>query len=198
MLGRTTTIMNETLRPKPRDISAQLRPKILHQLGVNCRWSPIIVDEQPEAKDAAYAGAYLEEDPSVLFAGDRAPDAPVAVCHANEVPKETTLFKLFGPTHHTVLIFPNGDQDLQLLSDVLYKYPAGEVVSVAVYAKGTAPAALAITDVVAIDHDGHAFSAYPPVAAEFRVVVVRPDGVVGAVVRGAAGVQQYFDGIFGQ
>ena len=191
MLGRTNALLDESIRFKS---TSQVRPKILHQLGVNCRWSPILIDEQPEAKEVAYAGAYLDEDPSVVFAGDRAPDAPVIV-GGTDGANETTLFKIFGPTKHTVLIFPASELEAQSLSDVLRKYPAGTIISVAVLPKefATSPAA----DMVVIDRDGHARKAYPPVAHGFHVIVVRPDGVVGAVVQGAEGVQRYFDGIFG-
>ena len=65
-------------------------------------------DEQPEAQDVVNAGAYLDEDPSVLFAGDRAPEAPglLKVVDGAILGEQTTsLFNLFNPTTHTVLIF---------------------------------------------------------------------------------------------
>ena len=53
MLGRTTAILNKTITFKTdsEEENPFVRPKILHQLGVNCRWSPILVDEQPEARN---------------------------------------------------------------------------------------------------------------------------------------------------
>ena len=198
MLGRTNALLDESIRFKS---TSQVRPKILHQLGVNCRWSPILIDEQPEAKEVAYAGAYLDEDPSVLYAGDRAPDAPVIVHGPDEAAgtNTTTLFKIFGPTQHTVLVFLAATVEMQSLHDTLRKFPAGTIVSVAVLTTETyIGQSISAADRVVVDRDGHARAAYPPVAKGFHIIVVRPDGVVGAVVQGAEGVQRYFDGIFGE
>ena len=44
---------------------------------------------------------------------------------------------------------------------------------------------------VVIDAAGHAYHAYLTEKGEKKVVVVRPDGVAGAIVRGAEGVKAY-------
>ena len=49
---------------------------------------------------------------------------------------------------------------------------------------------------VVVDSVGHAYRAYLTEKGEKRVVVVRPDGVAGAIVRGAEGVRAYIEKVF--
>jgi hypothetical protein len=49
---------------------------------------------------------------------------------------------------------------------------------------------------VVVDAAGHAYRAYLTEKGEKKVVVVRPDGVAGAIVRGAEGVKAYIEKIF--
>ena len=49
---------------------------------------------------------------------------------------------------------------------------------------------------IVVDAAGHAYWAYLTAKGETRVVVVRPDGVAGAIVRGAEGVKAYVEKIF--
>ena len=198
MLGRTTAILNETVQFKAdgSNIGSQQRAQVLHMLGLNCRWSPIVVDEQPEAPEHSRDGPYLSEDTTVLYAGDRAPDSPGLVVTGGE---ETSLFKIFGPTHHTVLIFEADAANAKAVLEVLSGYPKDAVKKVVVLPKGTENAAAVDgADLVVVDRDGHAHTFYPPVGKGFSVIAVRPDGVVGAIVKGVAGAQRYFKGIFGQ
>ena len=102
MVGRTTALLDASFKGGAADVLAQRRPKAMQMLGINCRWSAIVVDEQPDAPEHPRDGAYLSEDPTVLFAGDRAPESPGLVTASGE---ETSLFKIYGPTHHTVLDF---------------------------------------------------------------------------------------------
>lgn len=201
MIGRATAILNQTIKftASATSHAAQSRPQILHQLGVNCRWSPLLVDEQPHASEEGVrnAGAYLVEDPSALYAGDRAPEAPQLqpVEVGKEEKAKTSLFKIFGPTHHTVLIF-GADATSKELVAVLQGCPEGTVTTVAVLPKGSAPTPAEGADLTLIDTEDHAHTAYPPAAAGFPVIIVRPDGVVGAVARGVEGAKRYFDSIF--
>ncbi|KAF7798986.1 hypothetical protein EIP86_010215 [Pleurotus ostreatoroseus] len=202
MLGRTTAILNQNLKLKSdgSNVNKSVRPKILHQLGVNCRWSAIVVDEQPEAVDMKNAGAYLEEDPTVLYAGDRAPEAPGLVKVGEDKDAEktgtTSFFSIYGPTHHTVLIFTADSAEAASVLHALNEYPAGTVTAVVVLPKDASPAAVPGADLTVVDRDGYAHEAYPPVNNGLPIVVVRPDGVVGAVVKGTDSVKRYFDAIF--
>ena len=49
---------------------------------------------------------------------------------------------------------------------------------------------------VVVDAAGHAYRAYLTEIGEKKVVAVRPDGVAGAIVRGAEGVKAYLEKIF--
>lgn len=200
MLGRSTEILEKTVQFKADGSNVQsYHSRILHQLGVNCRWSSIVVDEQPEAKNVSNAGPYLPEDPTVIYAGDRAPDAPGLIPVGTESVKATSLFTLFGPTHHTALIFAAAAGKAQQVLDALGTYPEGTVTTIVIFPQA-AQTVKAVKDatLTVVDRDGHAYAGYPPVTKGFSVIVVRPDGVVGAVVQGAAGVARYFDGIFAQ
>lgn len=199
MLGRTTAIMDESAKFKSTDPSANphMRPLILNQLGVNCRWSPILVDDQPEAKEASRAGAYLLADPTVLFAGDRAPDAPGLVdARKKDEPNTTTLFDIFEPTKHVVLIFAKIVEEARPILLVLSEFSALATTKVIILPQLDNESSLTVeADFVLVDKEGYARVSYPPVAKGFPVIVVRPDGVIGAVVKNASGMKQYFDGI---
>ena len=197
MLGRTTAVLNQTIQKQegPADPTSGVRPRILHQLGVNCRWSPIVVDEQPEAQDVKNAGAYLAEDPTVLYAGDRAPEAPCLLVAGAAAAEATSLFSVFGPTHHTVLLFATAAEDTALVLRELDGYPADIVKKVVILPKDAAQTAVPGADLTLVDQEGYAHEGYPPVGKGCSVIVVRPDGVVGAVVKGANGIKRYFDGV---
>lgn len=49
-----------------------------------------------------------------------------------------------------------------------------------------------------VDQAGHAYRGYIVEREQIKVVVVHPDGVVVAVVGGAEGLEQYFEGVFGK
>jgi hypothetical protein len=51
-------------------------------------------------------------------------------------------------------------------------------------------------DLVLIDQQGYACSAYLVEVGQTKVFVIRPDGVIGAIVHGAEGVKKYFSKIF--
>lgn len=112
----------------------------------------------------------------MLSAGDRAPDAPELVGADG---KTTTLYDLFGTTHHTVLVF---EPTLVFeTSKVISRFPPDLVRSVIFNVPGS------FSDVA-----GYARRAY----GDVKVAVVRPDGVVGALVHGSEGLEAYFGGIF--
>ena len=189
MLNITTGILNK-IREAPTIEGAMAREERLNMLGVNYRTSPIVVDEFTNAEPV---NAYKVLDEGELVAGDRAPDAPELIPAANGA--KTRLFDVFSPTCHTALVFtPDASSTTDIL-EVLRRHPEGVVRPVIVLPQGSEATAVAQVDVV-VDHGGHAYKAYLAVKGEQKVVVVRPDGVTGAVVRGAEGVEAYFDKIF--
>ncbi|KAK0421799.1 hypothetical protein EV421DRAFT_1915109 [Armillaria borealis] len=140
--------------------------------GVNYRGSPIVIDEEgtPESVDP-----YRSGEGGALRAGDRAPDAPgLLYCPRDE---KTCLFDIFRTSYHTVLIFP-----------------AGTVKSVVILQQNAAPVVDGSpADFVLTDGDGYARKHYND---RDGIVVVRPDGMIGALVGGVDGLKRYFKGIF--
>jgi hypothetical protein len=223
MLNQITALLKENWEGKLGDpppahegLSAWKHNGGLLQLGVNCRWSSVVVDEQRDVIEDI-AGEYYaaEEDEAVdpdvyadrrLFAGDRAPDAPGLVVlkrRALDTPpvdvRATSLFKTFLAGRHTVLIFNNDAARCALIMQVLDAWHAYAVqCGIVVGSQETVPGgACARADFVLEDADGHAYNAYA-FNSGCDVVVVRPDGLVGGVLRTEDGLSRYFQGVFGE
>ncbi|KAA1469152.1 hypothetical protein DENSPDRAFT_870155 [Dentipellis sp. KUC8613] len=209
MLQRTTAIMNRTFNPvnspsgpappagKGAGLSPWQRSTILNQLGVHYRWSPVVVDEAVEELEAddkgkaaeLTASTYVAEEDGRLHAGDRAPDSPGLL--DLKTGEEKRLFDVFGLDHHTVLVFADGETGSVL--QPLARFPAGLIRTVVVRSQESiASAGVENADLVLQDKQGHAYPAYGATG----VAIVRPDGVVGALVGGAEGVEKYFAGVF--
>ena len=193
MLNITTGIFQK-LREAPIE-RAMEREKRMNMLGVNCRTSPIVLDEFTHAEPVS---AYGVLDEGALVAGDRAPDAPGLVVAASGTEAETTqtrLFDVFSPTCHTALVFTQDAASSTDVLEALREYPGDVIRPVIVLPQGSEVTAVPQADIV-VDHGGHAYRGYLAVKGERKVVVVRPDGVVGAIVRGVEGVGRYFSNIF--
>ncbi|KLO17521.1 hypothetical protein SCHPADRAFT_994344 [Schizopora paradoxa] len=179
-----------------RDADPFLRGRKLFQLDVNYRWSPIVFDERfGEAEAVKQPNAYGTEGHEAR-AGDRAPDAPnlrVIKRPANEgkadLGEETRLFDVFTPDRHTVLVFHG---DATPILDALAKYPPELVRSVLVLPSNSSESESVSVDFVLKDMEGHAHNGYGVKEDLFQVVIVRPDGVIGAFVAGVDGVSKYF------
>jgi len=147
----------------------------------------------PQDKEDALAHAYSGyEGLGVLQAGDRAPEAPGLI--SNQGRPKTSLFELYKPFLHTVLVFAAEGRE-QLVTEVIAameSYPKDTVQTVVVCSEefmdftGTT---------MLVDGDGHARSAHL-VSKDTVKVVVRPDTFIGAIVMDAVGVQRYFSKIF--
>ncbi|KAH9944791.1 hypothetical protein B0H21DRAFT_862694 [Amylocystis lapponica] len=176
------------------------RGRTLKQLGVNCRWSSIVVDERSARGDSdellanAYGGL---GGGGILCAGDRAPDAPGLV----DAEGGTTLFfRLFGPTYHTVVFFAADVHCVAELLVALAECPPKNVRAVLVLPQGHAQiSAKAIRgiDTMVTDRGRHAYGGYVVSEESPVTVVVRLDGIVGGIVLGMAGLRRYFVGVFG-
>lgn len=173
------------------------RPSILYQLGVNYRSSSIVLDEFQEEDTTKATIASPYESDGILRAGDRAPDAP----HLLDVrtQKETTAFDIFRPFLHTVLLLKavdGNDADVTATSKYVGGLPRGVIQTVVIYAKGThAPSSAIDADLVLEDTTSHAFDAYS-LQGQSRIIVIRPDGYVGAIARGVEGIRRYFSKVF--
>ena len=106
---------------------------------------------------------------------------------------ESALFDLFKPTHHTVLVFaPRGGA--AKIIQAIQAYPAGTVQTV-VLGKDAVPQTVDGAKSY-YDKEGHAHRAYQVDGDTETIVVVRPDGYVGAVVYDLTGLKTYFSRIF--
>ncbi|KAI0321902.1 FAD binding domain-containing protein [Amylostereum chailletii] len=196
MLQITTKLLVQTFNPSGSDApdSAWKRPASFRQLGVHCRWSSVVVDEfgsEGEEGPAATASTYVSG--GRVHAGDRAPDAPALVNVKTGV--TTTLFKTFGSTYHTVLTFGSVDAGV-----VSAKYRATGVRIIVLLPKAAESLQENVapdgSDVIVLrDNENHAYSAYNA-GEEPKIAIVRPDGVVGGLVKGKEGVDAYFSRVF--
>ncbi|KAJ7640717.1 FAD binding domain-containing protein [Mycena polygramma] len=202
MLKLTTALYEKTAVSSTRagDAAAweqaSARGGALGMLGVNTRGSTIVLDD-----GAGSSGAYAESQtaPGRVQAGYRAPDAPGLV---NSDGAATRLFDLFGPATHTVLVYGGDAARHDSVKRALGKWPKGTQRTVLVRrAWETAGVESAsVLGEALVDRLGHAYAAYAGGSAEgeMLVVVVRPDGVIGAVVSQAAGIERYWGLIFGK
>lgn len=195
MLRLTAGLLRDAYDPSKKGVME--RPSILDQLGVNYRSSSIVLDEfQDKAvTDAIATSAYESGD--VLRAGARAPEAPQLL--ETRTKQLTSLFSIFRPYLHTVLIFPSQEDANKTRTTLKYlrDLPEGTVQSVVVSPKSSSEQNLdgieAYLNVE--DLEGYALKVYGVSQGESRIVVVRPDGYVGAIVRSAEGVKDYFSKI---
>ncbi|EIN05286.1 hypothetical protein PUNSTDRAFT_55158 [Punctularia strigosozonata HHB-11173 SS5] len=198
---------------RSEEMKAFKRDSAVYMLEINYRWSEAVVDERlvGEQKKESVFRAYYGNDDGVR-AGDRAPEAPgLKVVRAGEgytlhPGEETSLFKLFKLTTHTVLLFVPAATHSAAFADIqeaLCGFPAGtaQVVVVLPEAFTGEPTFGEEVDLVLHDKEGHAFRHYGcPVGdgSEQTVVVVRPDSYVGAYTTKADDVHRYLKVVFGE
>ncbi|KAJ7481766.1 FAD binding domain-containing protein [Mycena latifolia] len=201
MLKLTTDLYNKTfdqvaMGAEAADDSGWKRGGDLSMLGVNYRGSSIVLEDAAGAGAAASASAYAKAADSRVQAAYRAPDAPGLV-RAGSSDAPTTLFAVFRASVHTVLLFRGDAAAGASISGVLGRLPQDAVRSVLVVPQGQTAGDDATLFAEALeDRAGHAYAGYGLIPGELAVVVVRPDGVVGAVVPDAEGVEHYFRKIF--
>ena len=188
------------------------RNNALFQLDVNYRWSPVVYDARGAGGDEMElrARAYIGYPGEPVRAGDRAPEAPALVDATGE---ETSLFEIFRPTVHTLLVFApdqarkeavEAGEGVQKLVAAARASPLGSVVQTVVLGRQGVPAAI---DGASTYHDkeGHAYRAYSvSVSDETQAhsacvcaFIVRPDGYIGAFVRDVDGLETYVTEIVG-
>lgn len=201
MLQRTTVLLDGLVGSKGNgsDFSSWRRTEGLTQLGVNYRWSEIVIDERGEngTQDRA-TGAYgLEGDP--IQAGDRAPDVPKLkdIRASSDVTTTTPLFQIFSLKRHTALLFTGDSNRIGPVLDALDRYPSDTVSSVLILPREiTFTHAVDRVEKVLQDTEGHAYEIYGVRSEELTVFLIRPDGTIGAIVSGVEGIERYRQLIF--
>ena len=180
---------------------AMQRPRVLLQLGMNYRWSPIVLESRADPTTDATKDPYGQQTDK-LRAGDRAPDAHMTLLSKDASPRDITIHSLKDLRKHIVLVFVRSaefflqfkenlggvqevfDKDLAILVIVL---PQGADVGAAVD--------LPDANLQLLDKNGEARRVYDLdyERGEITYVIIRPDGVIGAVAGDGAGVRRYFD-----
>ena len=202
MLDLTTKILEATIN-KPNNEAGWRRTGNLNQLGVNYRWSSIVVNQSTDSAAGPGArevhSAYDVEAGGLIRAGDRAPDAPglVKVNSDNQKSTESTrLFKLLSPTYHTVLIFSEAVDVHATLQAAIERFPKELVRVVVLLRAGTTNMIQNVAWDIFEDRDGHAHDAYKGAEGANGIVIIRPDGVTGAIAKDVDWVERYFKTIF--
>lgn len=197
MLQQVTGIMEKETSNAELKAGAMVRGKNLFMLGINYRWSPIILDQRSNSSvntDLLKANAYLGwED---LCAGDRAPSVP-GLASPGSVETETTLFDILTPARHTVLIFAEADDNnkaTSLVQAISRSYPYGLIQTV-ILSKQPENVTAAV-DYRFTLRDDQARTSYSVEHDQFSVVIIRPDGYIGGMVNDTAGLFKYFSLIF--
>lgn len=170
------------------------RGKELMMLGINYRWSSIVVDENREPRavslDDLKERSYLGWGDQ-LSAGDRAPDAPGLVDnHGHEI----ALFSRFRPTKHTILLFST--KNAAALREAVARLGYADTCQTLLLLASDQDTALTKDETIVVDRDGHAQGAYPQSSDSETFFIIRPDGFVGGVMKSVAGLEQYFSSIF--
>ncbi len=173
------------------------RNNALFLFGVNYRFSGLVLEERdahPHDHETARARAYqgYENMPSVLRAGDRAPDAPVLVSTIDG--HSTSLFALLRPYLHTIVVFSAENHPMDEILAVCREYPSEIVQTVVV----SVVSVDGLNVPGFVDQNGHARRAYRARADGTDVVIIRPDGFIGAIVCDANGLTRYFSKILHQ
>lgn len=198
MLARTDGLLTKALSQDESEERFS-RPPVFNMLGVNYCFSSIVLDEFHRIEDVKGLEASAYEVDDILRAGARAPDAPKLIAMPEIDHGEMKLFDIFRPFVHTVLIFPAFDAHIDASSVItaLAKYSPGLVSSVIVLPQDSSVSALdgISSGLVLRDEEGHAYKAYGVEAGQARIVIVRPDGWIGAIIRGVGGVEKYFSAI---
>ncbi len=185
--------------------SVMYRSKSLLQLGINYRWSPVVIEDR--AGDDANADTHTAnpygQDSDFVRAGDRAPDATelVSIPSSAGTTKDgrtTTLFDIFDVRRHLILVFPDRQNADTISLDGLATHANSGLANIAVILHAESERMLYGDRVrVLVDSAGHARKGYGIDDRAFTYVVIRPDGVIGAFTLAAEGVSRYFTAIQG-
>lgn len=207
MLRQTTGLYTGLVKAEAGNVSgsAWQRNRTLFMLGINYRWSDIVLEGRTPVtldKETMKANSYggYEEG---LCAGDRAPEAPgliVKYAKAGKLEKETSLFQLFDLTKHTILFFPeqSSEEDIKSILDAIASLPSHIIQTIVI---GDSEVASKWNfedkvDFVLHDKDSYARDGYLVQGPVPTVFVIRPDTYIGATVKDAPGIKAYFQKIF--
>ncbi|ESK94913.1 pentachlorophenol 4-monooxygenase [Moniliophthora roreri MCA 2997] len=209
MLSQTTTLLNKNLRGQGKP-SGWRREGNLLQLGINCRWSSIVVDESRtdgylrEINKVNPIDSYGRADGDMtLRAGDRALDTSgLRLLHAkfsmytSPQGEEHRLTDILDGIHHTVVLFSSDVERCTTVLNALASYPSDVVRSAVIVRDGEAlPPGNQDPDFVFEDAEEYAYATYD-LENDCDMVVIRPDGILGGILKSDKGLRQYFGTVF--
>lgn len=170
---------------------AMFRPRKLLQLGINYRWSPIVLEARAGEDDASAKNPYGQET-SKLRAGDRAPDATPLVDADNTPGGVITLHSTLSVEHHTILAFLSATDALAHL-EPLSKHVDVGLARISVIHRSVPGREIRFKGSRAlVDVEGTAYAGYDVHGDELSFVVIRPDGIIGAYTHDVADIDRYF------
>lgn len=191
------------------------RSKTLLQLGVNYRWSPVVLEAREAVNSEDMTRDPYGQDSDRLRAGDRAPDAKLSVvCLGSGATQQsvqpTTLHSFVDMRKHVILVFTSSTAALEhvgeQLKNIISAYVDSGLASLALVLPKTAEVSAPMPSAVAelakggllhllVDEEAETRRVYDlaVVDEEATYVVVRPDSVIGAFSGEVAGVRKYFD-----
>ncbi|KAL5527176.1 hypothetical protein ACEPAG_5967 [Sanghuangporus baumii] len=193
------------------------RGRKLFQLDLNYCWSPIVFDERRPVVSASSDEPDRKEKDAYgkpghdLCAGDRAPDAPgLVILHKASAPvgkignvadseegDVIRLFDIFDPTAHIALLFSSDQSFIKATQNKVKVLPERLIRTVVIVPKDSSSAAgKDVVDLVLVDKEGHAYKGYGIEKDANAVVIVRPDGMVGAFAVSSGGVERYLTKVF--
>ena len=201
MISKSTELFNQIIERRG-DVSQVRRSTDLTQLGVNYRGSSIIGEDDIRDTTLKVSG-YNKDSETAACPGDRAPEVLSLIINAlTGEQKSETLFSIFSPSHHSILVFTKKYEESSALalSRVVNRLPENTVRSVFILPSESKLSNLneigASYDKVFLDSGRHAYSIYGLPNDQSYFVIVRPDGVVGARVYKVDGIERYFHKIF--
>lgn len=160
------------------------------QLGVNYRGSRITLNEDPSGQVGV--NPYGDFKVETIRSGDRAPDAPGLQPLGSLFDPKLRLFDIFKPHYHTALVFANDSMQAGPIRIELERLPRGILHSILLFPEGSNDSNHCGVDGMVVDTRGHAYDAYRVKRGQLKAVIVRPDGMVGAIVRDVRGIKRYF------
>jgi len=195
MLRLTTESLNGTINAdRTRTATSFTRTPVFYMLGINYRGSRGIVDDWPIDKGELGSDPYGYLSAGSLHAGDRAPDSRGLVSYLDH--SQHTLFGIFRSYYHTVLIFVPQESKAESVVCALSGYPK-HLVRVVVVHPQPGMGSVEGADLQLEDKEGHTFTNYGVSRDDsMRIAVVRPDGVVGALVKSEESMKHYLDFVF--
>ncbi|KAF8840825.1 hypothetical protein BDN67DRAFT_929567 [Paxillus ammoniavirescens] len=187
----TTHLLDKTIEAdRVAQAKSWRRGEEAYMLGVNYRGSRILVDEFGCESEVEGVNPYGNLNDDAVRAGDRAPDSPGLKVVSGSNESSTRLFDIFKPAYHTILVFTEDREYVSKVVSVSTPVPIFRTIVVRPQ-NSTDVVDAGGADIEVVDSEGHAYRSYG-VGKESRIIVVRPDGVVGAIVSGLEGVKRYF------